>query len=129
VSVPLLGVGFLATLARFAVGRDLTVVPYWGGILLLFELRAMGGGDAKLLLGLFGLWPDLRLFWMQIFVHLVVGGILLALKYRRTSWRRLAAGVQSRLLTRQFLPTADELAQGERVTFAIVAALAIYLVW
>lgn len=126
ISLPLLAVAFAAALARLVALHDLAFIPYWIGILLLWQLNTLGGGDAKVLLGFFALWPNSQLLWVMLFVHLVVGVILLARKYRRVPLRQVAAGLRARLLARQFIPTEADLAEGERVTFALALALGIY---
>ena len=129
-SLPLLSVAALAAFARFGLTRDLAVVPYWLGILLLYRLNAFGGGDAKLVLAQFGLWPDARLLQWHIAVQLGAGIPLLVWKHRRALAhpRALAGEIVARLITRQVVPTDAELEQGERATWMFALAGVLY-VW
>ena len=68
---------------------DLRFVPFWVGSFVAWRLRALGGGDAKLLMVLFGVFPEVELFY----VFLAVAGVFLVLIVigRRVRSRRLQA--------------------------------------
>ncbi|MBI3913102.1 MAG: prepilin peptidase [Chloroflexi bacterium] len=66
---PMMAVG----IARAILLTDPNFLPYWGAVWILWSLRFFAGGDAKLLMGLFGLWPDIRLVGITAAVVLVTG--------------------------------------------------------
>ncbi len=82
----------------------------------------IGAGDAKLLMGLFGLWPDVKLAYVVAAMILVTGIPYLIWKYRR-EWRSALKGLSWRLFTLQLLPSANEF-QKEAVPFAFSFCLA-----
>lgn len=117
----------LIAVARAIAQRDPMLLPFWLGIFWLWRLHIYGGGDAKLLMGLFGLWPDLRLLWITSGALIVTGLPLLILKYARVSPRVLASGLAVRLTSGALLPTDEELNRGAPFAFAYCLAGAIYL--
>jgi len=62
----------------------------WSVAFLLWKLRFYGGGDAKVLMGLFGFYPMLSLAWAQVVVALVVSIPVLVYKYRHRLIERVA---------------------------------------
>ncbi len=126
---PLVTLPWMAVaLARAVVLRDAALLPFWTGIVILWLLNFYGGGDAKLLMGLFGLWPTERLLWTAAIVSLAVGLPFLIAKHRRAPLRSVAGGLVLRLATLDVLPTAEELDRGIPFAFAYCLAGAIY-VW
>lgn len=113
--------------ARAVVQQDPTFIPFWIGIFLLWSINIYGGGDAKLLMGLFGLYPDLRLLWITSAVLLTVGVPVLILKYARTSPRLIVSGLAARLASGALLPSDEELNRGVPFAFAYCLAGGIYL--
>ena len=75
---------------RFVQVQDVSVAPYWLGFFALWQVGILGGGDAKLLLGAFGLWPDPALLWFVVGVTLARGLVFVAWRYRGQAVRRLA---------------------------------------
>ena len=104
-------------------------LPYWLGIFAIWHLGILGGGDAKLLMVLFGLFPS---YAFLVTTLVVVGGIfavLLLIRYLRSggvkAWLRW---MLYRFLTLQVVPPPGEnLVRAERSTFAIAAAGIVYL--
>ena len=95
---PIVLAGAFAAFSR-AVTLDLGVLPYWLAILLEFRWNILGGGDTKLLLGVFGLCPTPEMLLAHSLVVLIrsIGttlyryrGQALAhfLKINGTFWRR-----------------------------------------
>lgn len=117
----------LVGLLRMVVLRDPSFLPYWLGIFLLWSVHFYGGGDAKLLMGLFGLWPDLQLLWITSGVLIAVGLPILIVKYWRNPIRSLTGRLSQRVITGNLLPTDDELNAGLPFAFAYCLAGAIYL--
>ncbi len=68
-----LAAGFVVAVARFVQVQDLSAVPYWVGFFALWQAGILGGGDAKLLMGAFGLWPDSALLGCVVGVTLIRG--------------------------------------------------------
>ncbi len=75
-----LAAGFVVAVARFVQVQDLSAVPYWVGFFALWQAGILGGGDAKLLMGAFGLWPDPALLGC-------VGGVTLIRGLGWVMWR------------------------------------------
>ncbi len=106
---------------------------FWCVLWLLWAAHVIGGGDAKVLMGLFGLFPDMRMAWVVSLSVLATGIPYLAVKHRRTltSLRELRTALHSigwRIITLQLLPSERELdEQGVPFVLAFSLAAAIYL--
>ena len=118
ITYPLMLIG----LARAIAFRDGIFLLYWAVLFTLWTVRFMGGGDAKLLMGLFGLYPDFQLVWFVAASILITGLPYLAYKYRR-EWRTIPCAIFWRLITRQFLPSQAEF-EKEAVPYAFSFCLA-----
>jgi Flp pilus assembly protein protease CpaA len=118
VTYPLMMVGVVRAIAF----RDGIFLLYWVVFFTLWTTRFMGGGDAKLLMGLFGLFPDFQLAWLVAFGILVTGLPYLAYKYRH-QWRSIPRALFWRLITRQFLPSQAEF-EKDAVPYAFSFCLA-----
>jgi len=118
VTYPLMLVGIVRAVAF----RDGIFLLYWAVFFTLWTARFMGGGDAKLLMGLFGLFPDFQLAWLVALCILVTGLPYLAYKYRH-QWRTIPRALFWRLVTRQFLPSQAEF-EKDAVPYAFSFCLA-----
>jgi Flp pilus assembly protein protease CpaA len=121
VTYPLMAIGIVRAIAY----RDGIFLLYWAVFFALWTTRFMGGGDAKLLMGLFGLFPDFQLAWFVAVSVLATGLPYLAYKYRH-QWRTIPRALQRmlwRLITRQFLPSPAEF-EKEAVPYAFSFCLA-----
>ena len=118
VTYPLMLVGLIRAMAM----ADAVFVIYWLVFFSLWQMRFMGGGDAKLLMGLFGLFPDFQFAWLMAASILVTGVPYLLFKYRR-QWRTVPRALFWRLITRQLLPTQGEF-ESEAVPYAFSFCLA-----
>lgn len=118
VTYPLMAIGIVRAIAY----RDAIFLLYWAVFFALWTTRFMGGGDAKLLMGLFGLFPDFQLAWFVAVSILVTGLPYLAYKYRH-QWRTIPRALFWRLITRQFLPSQAEF-EKEAVPYAFSFCLA-----
>jgi hypothetical protein len=115
------------SIVRSIIEWDASFLLFWSVIFLLWSLHFYGGGDAKLLMGLFGLMPDIRLLWIISIVLVVAGIPFLAHKYWHSPPRALASGLSRRIQSRGFLPSDEELDQGVPFAFAYCIAGAAYL--
>ena len=106
----------LAGVGRALAFADGTMLVYWVAIFSLWQIRFVGGGDAKLLMGFFGLFPDFQLAWLMAASILVTGLPYLAFKYRH-EWRSIPKALFFRLITRQLLPSETEF-EKEAVPYA-----------
>lgn len=100
----------------------------WVLVYLIWQLNIMGGGDAKLLMGLFALFPttDFALFFAVVVVILSVPLII------RQHWGRsptsIAHGILGRVFTGQFFPTREELeTRGRRYAWVFCLPGVLYL--
>jgi len=106
----------------------LWVLLIWWGIFFGWALRFYQGGDAKLLMALFALWPDLRFFWALCAAAVLVGGVALLLRYRGRL-RELGAFYLSNLLAFRLHPEEGEEGvggQGPHLTIAAALAGGVY---
>ena len=106
----------LAGVARAIALVNATFLVYWFVLFTLWQIRFMGGGDAKLLMGFFGLFPDFQLAWLMAISILVTGIPYLVFKYRH-QWRNIPRALFFRLITRQLLPSPSEF-EKEAVPYA-----------
>ena len=118
VTYPLMLVGLIRAMAM----ADAVFVIYWLVFFSLWQMRFMGGGDAKLLMGLFGLFPDFQFAWLMAASILVTGVPYLLLKYRN-QWRTVPRAHIWGLITRQLHPTQGEF-ESEAVPYAFSFCLA-----
>jgi len=118
VTYPMMTVAIVRAIAF----HDGVFLLYWGVFFALWMSHFMGGGDAKLLMGLFGLFPDFQLAWLVAGSILVTGLPYLAYKYRH-QWRTIPRALFWRLITRQFLPSQAEF-EKEAVPYAFSFCLA-----
>jgi Flp pilus assembly protein protease CpaA len=118
VTYPLMLIGIVRAVAC----GDGTCLLYWVVFFTLWMMRFMGGGDAKLLMGLFGIYPDFQLAWLVGLCVLITGLPYLAFKYR-SRWRTIPRTLLWRLITRQFLPSQAEF-EKDAVPYAFSFCLA-----
>jgi len=112
----------LAGVARAFAHGDGTFLLYWAALFSLWQTHFIGGGDAKLLMGFFGLFPDFQFAWITALSVLFTGIPYLLYKYRRR-WRSVPRALFLRLITRQILPSQSEF-EKEAVPFAFSFCLA-----
>lgn len=118
-----------AGLVRAILGGDAAFVPYWIVIWIGWCARVYGGGDAKFLLGLFGMFPNERMVWAFVIGVLATGVPALVWKYRGR-WLPSLRGAAWRLVSRQFLPAPAELAaSGRPGLYHYCLAGAVYVLW
>ncbi len=123
VTYPLMAIGVVRAIAL----RDGVFLAYWFILFSLWMARFMGAGDAKLLMGLFGLFPDFQLARLMAASILVTGIPYLLYKYRQ-EWRSVPRALLWRLITGQLLPTEAEFESGAvPYAFAFCLAGAVYL--
>ena len=115
------------SIVRGIVERNPAFLAFWFVIFLLWSFHFYGGGDAKLLMGLFGLMPDVQLLWIVCIVLVVTGIPVLALKYWHTPPRALASNLSQRVQSGALLPTDEDLNQGVPFAFAYCIAGAVYM--
>ncbi len=103
---------------------ELAFVPYWIGVWMLWTAGAMGGGDAKALMVLFGVFPTMRFLLLLLIVTGLTMALVLLWRYGRQ--RRIGVFVSSlvfRLTNGRLLPTKAELSsEGEPTAFLFAGA-------
>ncbi|MBS1253499.1 MAG: hypothetical protein MAG451_02548 [Anaerolineales bacterium] len=106
------------------------VLPIWVLIYMIWRVNIIGGGDAKLLMGLFALFPTFDFAFLFAAVVLVAS---LPLLYRKHWWRRpagVAQGVVQRINSGQIFPTQEELhTEGQQYAWTFCLPGLIYLWW
>ena len=89
ISWPFFVAGFGVGLSRWLLVQDSRIVPYWIGLYVLAQSQLIGGGDAKLLFGAFGLWPDTPFFLALVGVFVGWGIVYVVWRYRAQVIARL----------------------------------------
>lgn len=83
----------------------------WAVLFTLWEMHVLGGGDAKLLMGLYALFPE-RMFILMLAESILITRLpYLIMKYWGRSPAELLTGGLQRLRTGNPWPTRDELQQ------------------
>ena len=103
---------------------ELAFFPYWAGTFMLWQAGMMGGGDAKLLMVLFGVFPDVEFLGLLLAMTGLTMAAVLAWRYgRRRKLGLLVSGFLFRLRHGRIFPTEAELtAEGEPTAFLFSAA-------
>ncbi len=122
----------LPALAVIAIWRlwhgDVNVWVYWLGAFLLYAAHIYGAGDAKVLMIELGLWPTTTFVSVLGLTVAVLGGIVLAARFRSTrivAYTLRWAG--QRLLTGQFPYKSELELYGAPQVYLYVAGAAVYL--
>ncbi len=106
------------------------ILGIWVLIFLIWKVNIIGGGDAKLLMGLFALFPTFEFAFLFAVVVLIVS---LPLLYAKHWWRQpaeMVQGVAQRVRSGQIFPTHEELhAQGQQYAWTFCLPGLIYLWW
>jgi Flp pilus assembly protein protease CpaA len=104
----------------------------WLIIFGLWMMHFIGGGDAKFLMGLYALFPDMDFTGVLALILLVLMIPLLVWEFRKSSVRKSLAGAKERIYTQRFLPTEKDLAERGRQnawTFAVPGIVYTWLYW
>ena len=91
ISWPFFVAGVGVGLSRWLFVQDSCSVPYWIGLYVLAQSQLIGGGDAKLLFGAFGLWPETAFFVALVGVFVGWGFVYVVWRYREQVITRLGA--------------------------------------
>lgn len=110
---------------------ELNFLLYWVGIFMLWQAGIMGGGDAKLLMVLFGVFPAIEFLGLLLAVTGLAMAAVLSWRYgRQRKLGLLISGFWSRLRQGQFFPTEAELtAEGEPTAFLFAVAGMVMIIW
>ena len=109
--------------------QELAFVPYWLGVWMLWLGRAMGGGDAKLLMVLFGAFPRTEFLVVLVTVTgLTMAAILLWRYGRRRRIGLFLSGLLFRLSHGRFFPTEAEIEVGGEPTAFLFSAAGMVMI-
>ncbi len=61
----------LASIVRAIITGDPSFLLYWFALAIIYLFNVIGGGDVKLLMGMFGLWPHMEFFIVMEIVVIV----------------------------------------------------------
>ena len=114
---------------RLYQGQTL-VLAIWVLLYLVWRVNIMGGGDAKLLMSLFALFPTYE--FALLFSVLVLAALTPAMIVRHWGKRPgdLVIGVVSRIRLGHLLPTQEELrTQGKQYAWVFCLPGVVYLWW
>lgn len=122
----------MAGLALWRLARlEPAFLAWWAAIYLCWLVNIWGGGDAKVLMVMSALWPNISFLMVEALTVLSLGVPLLVVKYRGRSPVELAQEVQARIVARNVLPTREMLAAQGPGTFLVATGGIVYawLVW
>lgn len=120
----------LAGVYQIFFARHWIVLVIWVALFIIWELNFMMAGDAKLLMGLFALFPTL-----DFAMVLALGGLielipLLLLRYGRQPLTDTFLSMAVRVQNREFLPTRADLARdGKRLAWVFCFPAIAYVWW
>jgi len=120
----------LLTRSDLSIMPELTFILYWIGVWMLWVGRAMGGGDAKVLMILFGVFPNVQFLALLLAVTGLTMTLVLLWRYgRRRRIGLLVSGFVFRLTNGRLFPTEAELSsEGEPTAFLFAGAGMIMIV-
>jgi hypothetical protein len=109
---------------------QLHVLAIWILLYLIWRLNIVGGGDAKLLMGLFALFPTYEFaFLFSVLVLIVLMPAVIVRHWGRRP-TDLVAGIVGRIAQGHLLPTQEELqTQGQQYAWTFCLPGVIYLWW
>jgi Flp pilus assembly protein protease CpaA len=99
---------------------------------LLWRSNVVGGGDAKLMMGLFALFPEPQFLLLFAVVGLAVRMPFMLRKYWRRKPSDLLAGASERLRTGQLVPSGEELQERGRSyawMYCLPGVIYLWLLW
>jgi hypothetical protein len=112
--------------------KNFSILIAWLCIFVLWRAHVMGGGDAKLLMGLYALFPD------RVFLLMLAGSILLIRlpylisKYAGRSPRDLLGSLKASAESGSLLPSQDRLQrEGKSLvwTYCLPGMIYLWLLW
>ena len=108
----------------------LHVLAIWVLLYLIWRMNIVGGGDAKLLMGLFALFPTYEFALLFAVLLLAVYVPMIIARHWGKRPIDLAAAVLDRIRQGYLLPTREELeAKGQQHAWSYCLSGAIYLWW
>jgi Flp pilus assembly protein protease CpaA len=131
-TLPAVGAVLVWRVVRFVIScrlgqcmpSEFTFLFAWVFILVvLWPLRVFAGGDCKVLMVLFGVYPTIEMLVLSLVISGLVIGIVVVWRYARSHQLRTLGGLMwTRLMGKRGLPTEAELAMGEPTAFLFSAA-------
>ncbi len=115
-------------IARKTADRILFVIVVWAVLGMLWRVHIFGGGDSKLLMALFALFPTTQFLILFCLVVLIASIPVLVAKYAKRGLRASLRSAGQRLAHGPMLPSAEELeTQGSPHCWSLVLPGVIYL--
>jgi Flp pilus assembly protein protease CpaA len=129
-TLPVAVVGGALSLYAGPMEARVLMLLCWAVLLLVWRLYIFRGGDAKLLMGLFALFPryDFILVFCIVLFLVTLGLVVAKLWGQRPG--ELGQKLAARLQEHQFLPTSEELerrGQPHAWTFSLAGTVALWL--
>jgi len=108
----------------------LYVLAIWVLLYLIWRVNIVGGGDAKLLMGLFALFPTYEFALLFSILVLVVSVPMIIARHWGKRPSDLAAALADRIGEGRFLPTREELeTKGRQYAWTFCLPGVVYLWW
>jgi Flp pilus assembly protein protease CpaA len=109
-------------------GRVWFALLAWVVLFMLWKVNVFGGGDSKLVMALFALFPEMSFLVLFCAVVIIVSIPLLINKYTKRGLRETLKGAGRRMAKGPLLPTAEELhTQGSPHCWSLALPGVIYL--
>ncbi len=115
-----------------AAGQLVLMIISWAFCFALWEGHVLGGGDAKTLMGILALFPNVDFVVFLAAAVLVLSLPLLWLKWRGRGMRDVLGSVGRRLSEGALLPTEQQLAEEGRPyawTFCLPGVIYLWFLW
>ena len=125
-----LPVMLVAAVYSIATGGHWVILPIWVALFFVWKLNFMMAGDAKLLMGLFALFPSIEFATVLAVGALIELIPLLILRYARQPLATSFWNLALRLQNRDLIPTRDELVRdGKRLAWVFCFPAIAYIWW
>ncbi|MFN2250845.1 MAG: prepilin peptidase [Anaerolineae bacterium] len=128
-----LGVGLFRIYQGFTVSPTyFLLLVAWAGIFVLWMLHFIGGGDAKFLMGIYALFPNMEFTTVLALILLLTTVPLFIMEMRGRRAGEVRDSAYRRVVTGQVLPTESELHErGRRYawTFALPGIIYTLIYW
>lgn len=120
----------VAILGWRVVHLEFVFLLYWAGCLAIWLLNGIGGGDAKLLMGMFGIFPRLELLYLFLIFAGVSLAVVLFVRYARLGKLKMwLTRTLNRLIALKLFPSRAEMEMAAEPFTVFISTAVIAYVW
>lgn len=130
--LPVMGAALLVQIYEAVIARSQglnVALVAWALIYVLWRAHLFGGGDAKLLMALFALFPTLEFLRVFPVVILAVGIPLLVYRYARQGLSKIKEEWEPQIQERRVLPSQEDLRRRGRPYGWTLALTGVVYAW